>query len=157
MGMLQFLVVLAQLTQPYPLPPCAPTDPMPVGCTPQTGDFNASFIMIVSPTLPRYFTNQDLSRDLAALTRIECYGTLEKTKGAVRYFVDGTAPTATVGTVVPPITDPTWPSSLPLPSPSNTLDGPYRFFLYTPALVRGFKVIATYSEAEIRWNCQKGI
>lgn len=133
-----------------PPPPSIPPTPVPCangvdGCR------MISVVMIVDGPLPRAFTELELGIPFAKLTASsQCQGRLAR--GSLRYFVNKTAPSATVGTLVPPAPETRDEDR----DPTGTLeeDGTV-ILLYSGDLIAGFKAIAaTTTTAELTWDCQ---
>lgn len=133
-------------------PPAMPTPPpAPTPCFDQTGSgCRMVYVPMIVGQLPRAFTAEELG-DLSTLDGSStCQGRL--IRGSIRYFVNGTAPSAVVGTLVPPA--PGTAEELRDPTGTLELEGDV-IILYAGELIRGFKTIAaTQGEAEISWDCQ---
>jgi len=105
---------------------------------------------------PRAFTPADFNgQPLAQLDEhIVCAGRLSR--GRYRYFVDGTAPSALIGTLVPSSLGTFIPQNPDDPTldPSGTLEDGDIIMLYNRALVLGFKAVqADSGGAELVWEC----
>jgi hypothetical protein len=101
--------------------------------------------------VPRYFTDADLGMPRNKIDTLAwCEGHLS-TAGTMRYFADGRAPSAVIGTLVPPVPN-TPPQST---DPQGTLEEGSAIVLYNRDLVLGFKAVAaTGSFIELAWTCQ---
>ena len=136
------------LPPPVPPPPGQPCAENPAAyCTPVT--------MTIEGAL-RSFTAQDLGgRPPESITETAvCTG--RWTKGALRYYVDGTAPSALVGTLVPYPVQVREEQGQPATDPENTLeDSGTVIRLYNRAQIVNFKAVwANWGGAEIAWECQ---
>ncbi len=96
--------------------------------------------------LSRVFTKDDLLVDPKTIdSGALCQGRL--LKGSFRYFVNGTAPSSMVGTLVPPVN--------PDSDPTGTLEGDDYILLYNKDLILGFKATqSNWGGAEIAWECK---
>ena len=131
-------------------------------CTDNAAALCISFEMTVTYPLPRSITANDVGAGGSPVSPIplpdwveHCIGRLSG--GTYRYFTNGTAPSATVGTLVP-----TPPQVLALGEPSlhdstGTLeDDGSTVLLYSRELVLGFKAMEVHGgKAVIYWECTK--
>lgn len=130
-------------------PPSA-IPPAPVPCMNSDGSCRMVYVPMIVGQMPRAFTVAEIGEPGTLDGSSTCQGRL--IRGAIRYFVNGTAPSAVVGTLVPPA--PGTPEELRDPTGTLELDGEV-ILLYSDDLILGFKTIAaTQGEAEISWDCQ---
>lgn len=136
-------------TQTPPSPP--PLPPPLVPCMNNSGEGCRMIYvaMIINHLVPRAFTIAELGGTPPRDGSI-CQGRLMR--GSIRYFVNGTAPSAMIGTLVPPA--PETPEDQRDPTGTLELDGDV-ILLYDAGLIAGFKAIAaTTEESEVSWDCQ---
>lgn len=133
-------------TPPPGLPPsCVPAAPEPMH--PSCTDHCITRVLRYTRA-PRSFTAEDFGQPLDTLgDHVWCEGQLA-TAGTLRYFTDGSAPSATVGILVP------WAPPQPA-DPAQTLEDGHVVVLYNRSLVLGFKAVAaTGAFVEMAWTCQ---
>lgn len=101
------------------------------------------FTMTVTGTT-RMFTAEDLGKNPKAIDMNSvCYGKLSK--GSLRFFSDGTAPSSLVGILMPAV-DPS--EQVGALEPDNTI------VLYDRIMINNFKATqANWGEAELSWEC----
>lgn len=126
-------------------------------CTDDHSKLCISFEMTVTYPAPRAITAADVGVGGLSISSqplpdwVEhCVGRLSS--GSYRYYVDGTAPSATMGTLVPQPTN-----ADPMHDPTNTLeDNGSTVLLYNRQLVLGWKAMEAHGyTAVIYWECQK--
>lgn len=132
--------------EPPPPPPPPPTSP----CTMNPAE-SCTFINMNINGSNRMFTETDLGRPVNSIDESTvCYGRLSR--GVFRYYVNGTAPSSLVGTLVP--------SPIPLEGdmpndPSGTLQEGNVIQLFNREQIMNFKATqANWDGADLTWECQ---
>lgn len=147
--MIAALLALALWQDP---PPPPPPPPAPAPCTVNPAAPCTSFAMVIEGWAPRAITAEDLGgRDPATIPEgAVCLGRLSI--GRLRYFTDGTAPSALVGTIAPV---PAGAEPQAATDPHGTLEeSGEAILLYNRDLILGFKATpADWSLAELSWEC----
>ena len=144
---LLFLLLQAAPPQAVSTPPIHEHSPVPVQCETNTAETCIAITMKVDGST-RSFTAQDFGgKDPKAIDEFSvCHGRMSK--GSIRYFANGTAPSSLVGTVVPAV-DPE------VEDPNGTLEPDNLINLYNRELITKFKSTqANWGGAEIVWECK---
>lgn len=148
--MIFILLALLQAAPPQAVstPPIHEHNPVMAPCETSNSEMCMNLSMVVDGGT-RAFTTQDFGKDPKTIDEFAvCHGRLAR--GTLRYFINGTAPSSLVGTLVP--------TDLPeteLSDPSGTLEPGGLINLYNRQLITGFKATqANWSGAEIIWECK---
>jgi len=133
MILLASLVVLLQNVAPTPPSPCS-----------QSPNLMCHVFTMTIKGETRMFTNADLGKSPSQIDmNAVCYGKLSK--GSLRFFSDGTAPSSLVGILLPAL-DPS--EQVGALEPDNTI------VLYDRIMINNFKATqANWGGAELSWEC----
>lgn len=147
--MILFLLALLQASPPQAVttPPIHEHSPVPVQCETNTAETCIAITMKVEGGT-RSFTSADFGgKDPKAIDEFSvCHGRMSR--GSIRYFANGTAPSSLVGTVVPALDD-------TLQDPNGTLEPGDLINLWNRDLITKFKSTqANWGGAEIVWECK---
>ena len=144
-----FWVTLAAVVFGQAPPPPPPPPPPLIPCTNPMGPEGCRMVgipMIGIGQMPRWFTASELGGPVQE--DAQCQGRL--IAGAIRYFVNGTAPSAVVGTLVPPAPETREEDR----DPTGTLEAGDVIVLWSRDLILGFKTVSANSAlAELSWDC----
>lgn len=142
MTLFLLLMLQVQTTGPPPQNPCMVNPSAPC----------IIFTMMIDG-YTRAFTEIDFGRPPDTIQEYAvCQGRL--TKGSLRYFVNKTAPSSLVGTVVPAIYDTDPDNGQTVQDTTGTLEADSLINLHNRELITGFKATqANWGGAELSWEC----